>query len=211
MESALSCGSSLGIIRLPSLATSAFTLLQPVFARACHSDYRHGPEPPLPSPTPHISVSLPTPNTREPAPSNPDDMSNPNGGSLPPNAYLPDPPDFHAPSSLGREIGVMFAFLSLFPLGLIIYYYAWRWANRRESDAEWLRLERLASKGFGVMPEMPRRPVAARKGLMAVRSENRGWRDRWRWSGMASEGPGGQVATTMVMSTGAGHGGGELP
>ncbi|KAI4113771.1 MAG: hypothetical protein LQ345_005322 [Seirophora villosa] len=162
------------------------------------------------------------------APSNPDEMSNPNGGSLPPDAYLADPPDFHAPSSVGREIGVMFAFISLFPLSLIIYYYAWRWANYRESDAEFLRLERLANhresgpewvplkrltnRGFGVMREMPRRPVAARKGVMAARSGNRGWRDRWRWSGMAIEGPGGQaVATTMVMSTGAGHGGGELP
>ncbi|KAL8954904.1 MAG: hypothetical protein Q9193_007022, partial [Seirophora villosa] len=91
-------------------------------------------------------------------------MSNPIGGSLPPDAYLADPPEFHAPSSVGREIGVMFAFLSLFPLSLIIYYYAWRWANHRESDAEWLRLERLANRGSGVMPEMPRRPDAARKG-----------------------------------------------
>ncbi|KAL8999377.1 MAG: hypothetical protein Q9169_001803 [Polycauliona sp. 2 TL-2023] len=116
------------------------------------------------------------------------------------NPSIPRPP-FHPGPPLSQELGVMFGFIVLFILILVVYYYAWLITNEWEAKAEWKRKERLASMGIGVVPVVGRRkgggPVA--------------WREKWRASGLEREGKKGKWGGGMVMSTGAGHGGGELP
>ncbi|KAI4117240.1 MAG: hypothetical protein LQ338_007587, partial [Usnochroma carphineum] len=146
-------------------------------------------------------------------------MSNPNAPPPNPPLEIPHPP-YHPPSSLAHELGVMFTFIALFLIILVSYYYAWLWNNEREAKAEWLRREKLAAMGIGVVPQIPRKRFAGGEGLLGtgglggkvIRDGGpRGWRERWRWSGMEREGKEGRWGGGMVMSTGAGHGGGEVP
>ncbi|KAL8805211.1 MAG: hypothetical protein Q9182_002086 [Xanthomendoza sp. 2 TL-2023] len=126
-----------------------------------------------------------------------------NSNPIPPkpiNPAIPQPP-FHPGPPFAQELGVMFGFIVLFVLILVVYYYAWLIMSEWEAKMEWKRRERLASMGIGVVPV-----VGGREG-----GGSTGWREKWRWSGIEREGKKGKWGGGMVMSTGAGHGGGEMP